>query len=463
MKSNIDLGDMMLMEMKYRDKYIKYSPILKSPLLNKGTTIFPYARIIDFGRWFNDNPDAEKIDRNSFALWTKLTHREGDGGASNDDWVLNEDLDIAEKDLPIELQESLSDKITIEVKNLELQTLLKQYNEGNVQDLFQELRHITDTFEGELRKRDVIEYTRVSIEELLEEERNQDGLKWRLKCLNESTRPLRPGDFIILAARPDAGKTSFLCSEITFIAKQIQEHQSVLWINNEGPRKRIIGRSWQAALNASMQELEELNIQNKLYSMYDEEVGGEDKIKIYDAHELNSIEIENLIKRDKPGVVVFDMIDNIKFMGANHLGGQRTDQLLETMYQWARLIGVKYNCVVIATSQVSADGEGMRFPNQSMLKDSKTGKQGAADVIIILGKDNEVDNLRFISIPKNKLAKSGRKDPRCEVIFDSERSRFIDKDVMKVAPNVKSYKQQVNTSISLEKEDEFEFEDTTPF
>jgi replicative DNA helicase len=134
-----------------------------------------------------------------------------------------------------------------------------------------------------------------------------------------------------------------------------------------------------------------------------------------------------LIRAVPPALIVFDMVDNIKFGGEASNNGQRTDQLLEAMYQWARIISVKYDVPVIATSQISNDGDGLQWPTLGMLKDSKTGKQGAAEAIITIGASNDqaLHNSRYINTTKNKLHRSGGpKEPRCEVFFDGERGRY---------------------------------------
>jgi len=121
------------------------------------------------------------------------------------------------------------------------------------------------------------------------------------------------------------------------------------------------------------------------------------------------------------------MVDNIKFGGSALNGGQRTDQILEAQYQWARMMAVKHDTPVIATSQISADGDGLQYPTLPMLKDSKTGKQGAADAIITLGAVNDpaYSGSRFIGTTKNKLRRQGAPaSPQCEVVFDGERARL---------------------------------------
>lgn len=150
-------------------------------------------------------------------------------------------------------------------------------------------------------------------------------------------------------------------------------------------------------------------------------------LRVFDVHDMSSHEVEDIMKQYRPGVVLFDMVDNIKFGGDTNNNGQRTDQILEAMYQWARLMGVKYDCAVLATSQLSADADGVSYPTLPQLKDSKTGKQGAADVIITIGALNDpvLESSRYIGCTKNKKVRTGKKgSPQQEVFFDSQRGRY---------------------------------------
>jgi replicative DNA helicase len=215
------------------------------------------------------------------------------------------------------------------------------------------------------------------------------------------------------------------------------EGRSILWLNNEGPGKRIIVRNFQAAIGehgSTLEELHKLNVpsgdkyKTKIRSEYVKALGGRPGVlRVFDIHGYNNMEVEDLIRNYKPALVIFDMVDNISFGGAVNNNGQRTDQLLEAMYQWARFMGVKYDTAVIATSQISADGDGMQFPTLPMLKDSKTGKQGAADVIITLGavNDDMLKHSRWIGTTKNKKVRTGMpSSPRVEVLIDGDRARF---------------------------------------
>lgn len=264
-----------------------------------------------------------------------------------------------------------------------------------------------------------------NIDELLEGMDNDAGVHWRLGCLNKHMRPLRGGDFGVLAARPDQGKTSFLASELTFMVPQLPEGRPALWLNNEGPGYAIRPRLMQAALNCTTEDLIEKKEAGKLYDEYFEAVGGQNKIRIMDIQGYNVGQVEALIAETNPGLIIYDMIDNIHGFGDS----ARNDLMLEKMYQWARERAVKYDAIALATSQISSEGANTQYPGLSMLKDSKTGKQGACDFQLMIGSiENKAEyrNTRWLSLPKNKLRRLSSGVLQASVKFDRDRARYRD-------------------------------------
>jgi replicative DNA helicase len=309
--------------------------------------------------------------------------------------------------------------------------IVEQFQEGDEIDLLAALRTIQDQFERDLDRKVRTPWVQDDIVDLLGDTQNDRGFHWRIPALNLGLRPLVGGDFLITAARPDVGKTSFNTDQLTYFAAQVDalypgEGRTILWFNNEGPGKRIVTRCYQSALNATMSDLIKLSNAGTIHKDYNDVTGGRPNIiKVYDIHDFWQWEVEEIIRAENPALILFDMIDNIKFGGDVNNNGQRTDQLLEAMYQWARVIGVKYDCVVMACSQVSADGENMQYPLLGMLKDSKTGKQGAADAILTIGYHSDYPNSRFLGFTKNKLLREGSpKKIQIETIFDSHRGRY---------------------------------------
>lgn len=344
-----------------------------------------------------------------------------------------------QEDVAPELEAGIMERLVAADTANRVAALLQRWNQGEEVDLYATLRAEVEEFENTLARKIKMPWVTATIGELLADEENDVGLHWRLACLNMSMRPLRGGDFGGVAARVDKGKTTFLTSELTHFAPQVvkmyNNERDILWMNNEGPGKRIIQRLYQSALDLDIPAMVELynkpstkGYNHLLDEMYADVMGGRlDVIKIMDIHGRFSHEVEDLIEKAKPGLVVWDMIDNVQFSGGAANGGQRTDQLLEAMYQWVRVLSVKHDIPMLATSQLSADGENERFPRLSQLKDSKTGKQGAMEFLITLGaiEDINFENSRYVGLPKNKLHRSGGpKSPNCEVLFDGQRGRY---------------------------------------
>lgn len=331
---------------------------------------------------------------------------------------------------PPGLDESIIENLLATELGNKAVAFIESWQAGDEVDLSAALREAVEDYEAAVERKIKTPDVELGWDTMIDEEAHNVGLHWRLACLAGHMRAMREGDFGILAMRPDRGKTTMGASEFSFMAPQLQtlypnEFRPALWLNNEGPGQRILSRIRQSTLGMSATEIRDLGpVEAK--RRYIELLGGrEDRIQVLDIHGFTNWEVEELIRKKNPGLVVFDMIDNIRFSGQGSNNGERNDQILEAMYQWARVLGVKYRFAGLAMSQISGDGEGMRFPTQNMLKDSKTGKQGACDYIITGGFDPATPNIRWIGTTKNKLKREGMPaSPQCAAQFDADRGRL---------------------------------------
>jgi len=301
---------------------------------------------------------------------------------------------------------------------------IDQFEEGETPDLAGLVSVELDRYKI-AAKQDQEAWVQEDIGSILDKDQDESGYDWRLGALRDYMRGLRPGDFGILAARPDVGKTTTIASEITYLAPQLPKERNVIWFNNEGPGRRIIPRIYQAALGCTVPELIEYKKNGTLLEKYEEAVGRTDRIRILDIHGKSMSQIERYIEQHDGALCIYDMIDNVRSFSS----AARKDLVLEELYSRARELAVKFDSVGLATSQLSADAEGERYPRQDQLKDSKTGKQGACDFIITIGKIDapEYESARWINIPKNKLQRIGKvKDPRQQVTFRPMRARVED-------------------------------------
>lgn len=270
------------------------------------------------------------------------------------------------------------------------------------------------------------------IERIIQAVDRNTGLKWRLNCLNKATKGLIPGDFIIVAAYVDTGKTTFATSEATYIASQL-ETGSVLWFNNEEHNDKVLQKIWMSALGAPWSKIQRNH--EKAKKKYIEIMHGDiDRIKLIDirGHSINSI--KKICKKENPKLMIFDQIDKInpgrKKYYADH-------DRLKSLYGEVRALANEY-CPVIGISQADAttrwfnketeEVSYQKYLDQSQLDGSKIGKPGEADIIITIGRDRGLPNSRFLFIPKNKVegVSSEWRNLKVEVHFRGDVARYED-------------------------------------
>ena len=260
---------------------------------------------------------------------------------------------------------------------------------------------------------------------------SSSGYEWRLECLNRSLGPLRTGNFVIVAARVEVGKTTFLASEVSYLAQQLPKDKPVVWVNNEEESSVVFFRIVQAALG---QESKTIIADSKdAMDKYTTLMGGnKDKIRV--TKDMNNIrDLETLFREVNPGLIVFDQLDKVDGFKAD----DREDIRLGKIYKWARELARSYG-PVIAASQLSATAVDMKDPpfiGLDALRGSKTDKPGEADVVITLGKYKEPKSpeeeiIRTLNVPKNKLPGGGSKQMESErhgqylITIDPIRARF---------------------------------------
>lgn len=413
--------------LKYRENYDKWARAIPEGMVQASTHIL----LKDMGMFFKENPDATAAMPDAFIPYFHVKHPKLPDEKRAIHVAM---LQSAGTDVPEAVRDGISTRLTNARIAMDMTSMLEKYHAGEEVDLILNVREISDRIPIGGK---ALPYVTTSIEELLKAEEDDWGFKWRLSALNNSMRGLRPGDFIILAARVDQGKTTALASELTYFAPQVQrlfpEHpdKPIIYLNNEGMGSRIRLRMIQAALGATSADLVAMNkgAPGEVMRRYKEVLGGSENIFVLDVHDRPMSDLEDMVARTRPAIVVIDMLDVVPFDGVVGNNGTRTDQLLEAAYQRARIWGVKYGTIVIATSQLGSTAEGVLYPTLSQLANSKTGKAGAADAVIMLGSstDGDLAAFRWIGLPKNKLARAGqKKDPQAQVNFKGDTARLED-------------------------------------
>lgn len=414
----IDLA--LLRIIKYKDKFNRVVNFIPDSAIDKRTK----AVVQDIKKYFKANPEETKLNMPAFrSLFFTIYHK---GMKKESIEYYNKFLSNIEKDVP----ESVSNNIINQLLELEFATSvgnqISRYEAGDEVEIVREVDALTTKVKANMERAEGFEYTSFNEKEV-EVIDDDSGYRWALDCMNEVYRNIMGGDQYLVCARPGLGKTTFITQNNYSMAQQMPINKEIIWFNNESRRQRIMQRSIQSALGVTNSELFNIQKSGKLRERYVAAMGHLDRVKVFDVHGKNNYQLEEILESigiDNVGAIIFDMLDNVRFPTAKDM---REDQRLEKLYQWARELGVKYNCPTFPTSQVSNEGEGELFPTANMLKESKTGKQGACDGTIIIGFNNDptTPNNRGISMPKTKTKREGKTDLREVVLFDSDKGRYI--------------------------------------
>ncbi len=251
------------------------------------------------------------------------------------------------------------------------------------------------------------------------------GLQWRLATMRRMLGSLRKGNFGFIFARPETGKTTFLASEVTYMAEQLTEEDGpILWLNSEQQGEEVLLRLYQASIGCStVQLLADIPRAQDLYMKKTH-----DKLKLVDRGHLHKKFVEHLCKKYKPSLVVIDQMGAVQGFDAD-----RKDLQLGEIYRWGRELAKQY-CPVIAVCQSDGTGEGVKWLTMSHVADAKTAKQAHPDWILGIGKQGleGYESIRYLHLSKNKLhGDQGITDPdlkhgKMEVLIEPHIGRYKD-------------------------------------
>ena len=258
------------------------------------------------------------------------------------------------------------------------------------------------------------------LEALLHETVDTPGIPFHLPCLRESLGPLRKGNFGVVFARPEIGKTTWLAQFVTHAVQHVDK--PIIWLNNEQAGNEVKLRLYQALFGVPLSEL--MANRARYHALYKEKTKG--LLFLYDCDTILRSEVEALCEQHSPSLIVIDQLDKI----AGGKEEDRRDLTLGNTYIWARGLAKRY-CPVVGVSQASDAGEGIKYLTYSHLADSRTAKPAEADFILGIGASHTDDFslYRYFNISKNKLL--GDANTRAEirhgqfqVILEPEIARF---------------------------------------
>ena len=247
----------------------------------------------------------------------------------------------------------------------------------------------------------------------------KDNTKWKfnLSELRDRVNGIGDGNFLIVFARPESGKTAFWVNMVAGQGGFASQGAKVCALINEEPAIRTQMRLVNAHTGMSFAEIK-VNPTKAGESW----ANIKDNMRILDTVDWSLDKIDSYVAKEKPNVLIIDQLDKVHVTGTF----ARTDEKLRAIYTGAREIAKRRSCALIGISQASADASGRLDLTFDMMENSKTGKAAEADVIIGVGFSNnlEVDqDLRSVAVSKNKITGYHGKIT-CKII--PELSRYID-------------------------------------
>ena len=257
--------------------------------------------------------------------------------------------------------------------------------------------------------------------EQLQELKDAPKYSWSIPELDLMLGPVCKGDFIIIGARPDGGKTTFLATQAVHFASQLNDGDCVLWCNNEEAASRIRLRQTQAALNWTREEV--MKDLKRSVALFESKVGI-GKIRVMDNTSMTVHDIEAAIEACNPKIIIIDQIWKVGgFEKQSGTGIERYAKLAQYVRELAKRYGP-----IIGASQLDGTADNTKYPMMGTLYGSKTAVQGEADAIVTIGQSAEEGvDMRFLRAPKNKLSYADNefRSAGCAVKIDKERAQFV--------------------------------------
>ena len=236
-----------------------------------------------------------------------------------------------------------------------------------------------------------------NIEELMKLVSVTTKWKFNLPTLQERVTGIGDGNLTIIFARPETGKTAFWINLVGGIDGFASQGAKVHALINEQPAVRTQMRLINAWTGLDREEIQE-NIEEsrKKWS----EISN--NIKLFDTVDWTIDDIDSHLAVHKPDILIIDQLDKVSVSGTF----ARSDEKLRAVYTSARELAKRRNCSVIAVSQASADAHNKLDISFDMMENSKTGKAAEADLILGVGKRNDLgeESDRSICISKNKIS-----------------------------------------------------------
>jgi archaellum biogenesis ATPase FlaH len=206
---------------------------------------------------------------------------------------------------------------------------------------------------------------------------------------------LWPGHHMTVFARPEVGKSAFAINAAVMAASR--GGANVLYLSNEDPVRDLMVRALVRFCNLSHEGV----LKNLEAAVGTARGYGADRITFRDMAPGTLYEIDRLVRRYKPDLLIVDQMRNVG-------SGKPTDnmtQRLDNVSQGLRSIGKRHGCAVLSVTQAGDSARDKAILDDGDVDSSNTGVSAGCDVLIGIGATPVMMEAgeRRLSIIKNKL------------------------------------------------------------
>ncbi len=405
-----------------RENFKRFSPLISRAWEERLNEDIRYI-FKDILSYFNLNKDKDKIDWVEFKSWITLEHPALSGEKLNRIFAMCDAVSQTSINGSSAVFQKLCERYwAMQINKTTSEIIAGDASMENVQEMVYEYSRELDDSSTELKE---IEMDSQSLLNQIKELQNCKKYSWSIPELQLMLGDITKGDLLIVAARPDGGKTTFLSTQVVNWAKQLGDG-CILYCNNEEAGGRIVLRQMQAALNWTSEEV--MDDIDATYKAFTEKIGG-DKIKMFDKANMSIFDIQTAVERCesryemKAEIIIIDNLYKVHGFDQKNISTiERYARLAQSVRELAKQYGP-----IICASQLDASAEDKKFPDLSSLYGSKTAIQGECDVALLIGTIGAEPNTRFLRAVKNKLpsATPEFRSQGCAVGIDKERAQLI--------------------------------------
>jgi archaellum biogenesis ATPase FlaH len=237
-----------------------------------------------------------------------------------------------------------------------------------------------------------------------------NGLEWFMPSIQAGLNSMMPGQFIVVAADSDTGKSAFCISQAAHTFRQMNRAKAtrpILYCTSEDTKEDLAARFLSCLYRdeyiGGFEQI--VSEYSEVLKRYKKEYNDKLFVGMQIRSSIDFIKIKQKIEKFNPCLIIIDMLDK--------LSNSDNIQDLTQLYQGVRAIA-NDGYSIIGTSQSGntsyQDRETGEYKHRKWLTDkdlanSKSGKQGAAYCMIMIGRDDEIPNVRYISTTKKKRGK----------------------------------------------------------